>query len=112
MGSPRAASSWCPGRFVAGIGVGAALTTAMTVARNNAPASRGSLVVTITMAGIPLGGVVAPLIAVPMLPAFGWRPMFFIGIARTLAVLVAVLLTKFPVTTEDEVAGPCLDNPA
>ncbi|MEW1947730.1 MFS transporter [Pseudarthrobacter sp902506025] len=92
-------------RFLAGLGVGAALTTAMTVARNNAPARRGSLVVTITMAGIPLGGVVAALIAVPVLPTFGWRPMFFIGTAITLAILVAVLLTKFPVTTESEVAG-------
>jgi AAHS family benzoate transporter-like MFS transporter len=92
-------------RFLAGLGVGAALTTAMTVARNNAPARRGSLVVTITMAGIPLGGVVAALTAVPVLPAFGWRPMFFIGTAVTVAILVAVLLTKFPLTNEPEAAG-------
>ena len=78
-------------RFLSGLGVGGALTTAMTVARNNAAASKASLVVTITMAGIPLGGVVAALLAIPILPAFGWRPMFFIGAAMRSAILVAVL---------------------
>jgi len=92
-------------RFLSGVGVGGALTTAMTVARNNAASNKASLVVTITMAGIPLGGVVAALLAIPILPAFGWRPMFFIGAGMALAILVAVILTKVPTDTPQEVAG-------
>ncbi|MCM0621421.1 MFS transporter [Nocardioides bruguierae] len=92
-------------RFLAGLGVGGALTTAMTVARNSASSRRASLVVTITMAGIPLGGVVAALLAVPVLPAFGWRPMFFVGAAMAAAIAVAVALMTIPTDSPQEVAG-------
>ncbi|EME17141.1 MFS transporter [Rhodococcus qingshengii] len=93
------------GRFVTGFGVGGALTTAMTVARNSAASSRASLVVTITMAGIPLGGVVASLLAIPVLPALGWRPMFFIGACTALVILAAVVIIDIPTDTPQEVAG-------
>lgn len=92
-------------RFLTGFGVGGALTTAMTVARNSAAARRASIVVTITMAGIPLGGVVASLLAIPILPAFGWRPMFFVGAGTALAILVAVVVLRIPTDTPQEVAG-------
>jgi AAHS family benzoate transporter-like MFS transporter len=92
-------------RFVTGFGVGGALTTAMTVARNSADSRRASLVVTITMAGIPLGGVVASLLAIPVLPAFGWRPMFLIGAGMAVAILVAVLSMGIPTNTPQEIAG-------
>jgi|tagenome__1003787_1003787.scaffolds.fasta_scaffold20949323_2 AAHS family benzoate transporter-like MFS transporter len=92
-------------RFVTGFGVGGALTTAMTVARNSAASRRASLVVTITMAGIPLGGVVASLLAIPILPTFGWRPMFFVGAGTALTILVAVSLMTIPTDTPQELAG-------
>jgi AAHS family benzoate transporter-like MFS transporter len=91
-------------RFLTGLGVGGALTTAMTVARNSAPPQRGSLVVTITMAGIPLGGVVAALLAIPVLPAFGWRPMFVAGAGLALAILVAVAAMTLPTDTPQDLA--------
>lgn len=92
-------------RLATGLGVGGALTTAMTVARNCAPARRASLVVAVTMAGIPLGGVAAALLAVPVLPAFGWRPMFFAGAASALAILVAIFLMHIPADTPQERAA-------
>jgi AAHS family benzoate transporter-like MFS transporter len=92
-------------RFVTGFGVGGALTTAMTVARNSAASRRASIVVTVTMAGIPLGGVVASLLAIPILPAFGWRPMFFIGAGTALAILVGVVAMRIPTDTPQELAG-------
>lgn len=91
-------------RLLSGLGVGAALTTAMTIARNSAPHGRASLIVTITMAGIPLGGVVAALLAIPILPALGWRVMFFIGSGFALVILAAVLATRIPQTSQ-ETAG-------
>ncbi|MFF3501797.1 MFS transporter [Streptomyces sp. NPDC003247] len=92
-------------RFLTGVGVGCALTTAMTLARNNAAARRASLVVTITMAGIPLGGVAASLLAVPVLPALGWRPMFLIGAGAALVILLAVVRTPIPADTPQERAA-------
>lgn len=92
-------------RFVTGVGIGGSLTTAMTVARNSSASRRASLAVTITMAGVPLGGVVATLLAVPILPAFGWRPMFYVGAGTATAILIAVACTKFPTDTAQEVAG-------
>lgn len=91
-------------RFLTGLGGGAALTTSMTVARNSAPPKRASLVVTITMAGIPLGGVIAALVAVPVLPAWGWRPMLFIGTGITLTILAVVALMKIPTDSGADLA--------
>ncbi|WP_235624096.1 MFS transporter [Mycolicibacterium goodii] len=92
-------------RTVTGLGIGASLTTAMTVARNSAAANRASLALTVTMAGIPLGGVTAALVAIPVLPAFGWRPMFFVGAGTGLAILVAVVRMAIPTDTPQELAG-------
>ncbi len=92
-------------RFVTGFGVGGSLTTAMTAARNSSSSRHASLVVTITMAGIPLGGVVAALLAIPILPAFGWRPMFFVGAGTAVAVLIAVVAMTIPTDTPQELAG-------
>ncbi|MBF6193641.1 MFS transporter [Nocardia sp. CDC186] len=92
-------------RFVTGFGVGGSLTTAMTAARNSSAAKHASVVVTITMAGIPLGGVAAALLAIPILPAYGWRPMFFVGAGTALAIMIAVAAMTIPTDTPQEVAG-------
>ncbi|WP_205413215.1 MFS transporter [Amycolatopsis ruanii] len=83
-------------RLLNGLGVGAALTTAMTIARDQAPARRASLVVTITMAGIPLGGVVAALLAIPVLPAFGWRTLFFVGAGLSVLIFAVLAPLRVP----------------
>ena len=57
------------------------------------------------MAGIPLGGVVAALLAIPILPAFGWRPMFFVGAATAVVIMAAVVRMSIPTDTPQEVAG-------
>ncbi len=92
-------------RFCSGVGIGGALTTAMTLARNNAARRRAALVVTITMAGIPLGGVLAALLAMPILPAFGWRPMFAIGAVLAALILAAIVLTPIPSASPQDVAA-------
>ncbi|MET8767236.1 MFS transporter [Streptomyces sp. NPDC004658] len=80
-------------RLLSGLGVGGAITTALTLARAHAPRNRASLVVNITMAGIPLGGALTALIGLAVLPHLGWRPMFFIGAALTLVIFAVVFLT-------------------
>lgn len=82
------------GRLVTGIGVGAALTTAMTLARNHAPEGRGSLVITIAMAGVPMGGTIAALVGIFLMPVWGWRSMFWLGTAMTAVILAILLLCR------------------
>ncbi|WP_051423449.1 MFS transporter [Arthrobacter sp. MA-N2] len=79
-------------RMLTGVGVGAALTTAMTLARNHAPEGRGSLVITIAMAGVPMGGTIAALVGIFLMPLWGWRSMFWLGTTMT-AVILAILLS-------------------
>jgi AAHS family benzoate transporter-like MFS transporter len=97
MGSAFAALAPTPeflggARLLTGVGVGAALTTAMTLARNHAPEGRGSLVITIAMAGVPMGGTIAALVGIFLMPLWGWRSMFWLGTAMT-AVILAILLS-------------------
>jgi MFS transporter, AAHS family, benzoate transport protein len=81
-------------RLVTGVGVGAALTTAMTLARNHAPEGRGSLVITIAMAGVPMGGTIAALVGMFLMPLWGWRSMFWLGTAMTAVILVILLYCR------------------
>ncbi|MDJ1372623.1 MFS transporter [Gulosibacter molinativorax] len=78
-------------RLFSGLGIGGAVTTALAISRSQATARNAGVIVTITMAGIPIGGTIAALAGIPMIPAFGWRPMFFLGAALTLVILLFVV---------------------
>ena len=78
-------------RFICGLAVGGAVTTAMTLARNNAKPHRVSLVITITMAGIPAGGTIASLLSVALEGAgFTWRSFFWVGAIVSALILAPV----------------------
>ncbi|MET0450981.1 MAG: aromatic acid/H+ symport family MFS transporter [Mycobacterium sp.] len=81
-------------RILAGLGVGGAVTTALALARGHAPQGRSTLVVTITMAGIPVGGTLASFVGMAVLPVHGWRPMFLIGAGVTAVILAVVVLVR------------------
>lgn len=91
------------GKAHTGIGVGGAVTTAMTLERNHAPRQRGSLAITITitMAGVPLGGSLAAVFGIFLMPLWGWRSMFWLGAGLTLVILA--LLLSFRVNEPAEV---------
>ncbi|MEW2502733.1 MFS transporter [Amycolatopsis sp. NPDC047767] len=87
-GSAGSGSGLGIARLVSGLGVGGAVVTALAIARGHAPAHRVGLVVNVTMAGIPIGGTLAALLGIGIMPAFGWRPMFQFGAVLTLVILV------------------------
>lgn len=68
-------------RLLAGVGMGAVMPAAMALAKEYSPPGRSGLTMTILMAGIPLGGTTASLLALQLLPTHGWRLMFGIGAA-------------------------------
>lgn len=80
-------------RFVAGLGIGGALPSSTTMTAEFTPARRRTLAVTATIVCVPLGGMLAGLFAAEILPAFGWRGLFFIGGTFPIALGLALLLS-------------------
>jgi MFS transporter, AAHS family, 4-hydroxybenzoate transporter len=82
-------------RVIAGAGIGGALPNAGTLTAEFTPLRRRATAVILTIVCLPLGGMVAGVIAAHILPFYSWRVLFFIGGATPLA-LVAVLLFMLP----------------
>jgi AAHS family benzoate transporter-like MFS transporter len=74
-------------RLLAGLGMGAVIPAVVALAKEHAPPARTGVVVTILMAGVPVGGTAASLLGLAVLPGHGWRPMFVIGGAVSAAIL-------------------------
>lgn len=82
-------------RLLAGIGLGGAIPNAAALAAEYVTAAQRPIAITVTIVCVPLGGVIAGLLAVPGLPALGWRGMFALGGALPL-VLAAILIRVLP----------------
>ncbi len=76
-------------RLLTGIGLGAVLPSAVSLARAQVTARRGALAISVVMSGVPLGGMLAAVLAMPLLPAFGWRALFLVGGVLGVVLLVA-----------------------
>jgi AAHS family benzoate transporter-like MFS transporter len=74
--------------MLAGIGMGAVMPAAMALAKEYSQPGRSGLTMTILMAGIPLGGTTASLLALQLLTTHGWRFMFFIGAAISVLIFI------------------------
>jgi AAHS family 3-hydroxyphenylpropionic acid transporter len=78
-------------RFLAGIGLGAAMPVLIAMSSDAAGFESSSRAVSITYAGLPLGGVFAALVG-SMGQAEDWRNLFYVG--GVLPILIAVFLWK------------------
>lgn len=93
-GAAGSAGALGAARLVSGLGVGGAVVSALAIARGHAPAHRVGVVVTVTMAGIPIGGTLAALLGIVVMPAYGWRPMFHLGALLTLVILLVTVAVR------------------
>ena len=82
-------------RFVTGLGVGALVATTGAIVSEFAPPGKKNLCNAITYCGVPLGSLLAALLAIILLGAIGWRGMFWIG-ALPLVTLLPLALAKMP----------------
>ncbi|WP_100499324.1 MFS transporter [Geodermatophilus chilensis] len=82
-------------RFVTGIGVGALVATTGALVAEFAPAGKKNLANAITYSGVPLGSLLAALLAILLLDVIGWRGMFWIG-ALPLLTLLPLAFLKMP----------------
>ncbi len=82
-------------RFVTGLGVGALVATTGAIVSEFAPPGKKNLCNAITYCGVPMGSLLAALLAILLLESIGWRGMFWIG-ALPLVTLLPLAFLKMP----------------
>ncbi len=85
-------------RTIAGIGVGGALPNASALVAEFAPLRRRAAAVNLTIVCVPLGGMVAGVIAARVLPVLGWHVLYMIGGGSPLfyALVLLIALPESP----------------
>ena len=74
-------------RLLAGIGLGGLVPSANALVAELVPAKWRSTVATLMMSGVPIGGSIAALAGIPLIPAFGWPVMFLVAVVALLVVI-------------------------
>lgn len=74
-------------RFLAGVGLGACLPTALAFMTEYAPKRKRGTAITKMMTGYHVGAVLTALLAIVVIPTFGWQAMFVVGGVAGLATL-------------------------
>jgi AAHS family benzoate transporter-like MFS transporter len=66
-------------RFLAGLGLGGIMPNVIALLTDYAPKSMRSMVVSIVLCGYSVGGILAPLLGILLMPTFGWESIFWIA---------------------------------
>src|SRR3954454_12347969 len=82
-------------RFLTGLGVGALVATTGALVSEYAPPGKKNLANAITYSGVPVGSLLAALLAILLLESIGWRGMFWIG-ALPIVTLLPLAIVKMP----------------
>lgn len=82
-------------RLIAGIGLGGLVPTSNALAAELVPNKWRAAVATMMMSGVPIGGSIAALIGIPVIPNWGWRPMFAFALIPLL-ILVPLAMKVLP----------------
>lgn len=75
-------------RLMTGLGVGTMLASLAAITSEFMPVRYRSAAVVCVTAGFPLGAMLGGFVAAPMIPAYGWQSVFFMGGGCTLALVV------------------------
>ena len=79
-------------RFVTGIGLGGVLPNLVSLVTEFAPQRLRGTLTTLTFSSLPLGSMVAALLARYLIPVYGWPSLFYVGGAAPAAIAVVALL--------------------
>lgn len=82
-------------RFLAGLGLGGCLPTAIALVTEFAREGKSGSATTTIMTGYHVGAVDTALLGILVLPSLGWRAMFLVGAAPAL-VLVPLMVRHLP----------------
>lgn len=78
-------------RLLTGIGLGGAVPNCTALISEYAPDRHRAIMVTFGVLGFAVGGLLCSTLAVPVIPAFGWRAMYVLGGLLPLALVPALL---------------------
>ncbi len=98
-------------RFLAGVGLGGCLPTALAFMSEHAPTGRGGSAITRMMTGYHVGAVLSALLALLLVDEYGWRSMFIVGGALGL-LTIPFMWTKLPESAAYLRAVESRDGPA
>jgi AAHS family 4-hydroxybenzoate transporter-like MFS transporter len=79
-------------RFLAGVGLGGAMPSFISLASEYVPRPRRSAIVGLLWAGFPIGAALVGLLGSWVVGAFGWRSLFYVG--GILPLLLAAVLGR------------------
>jgi AAHS family benzoate transporter-like MFS transporter len=71
-------------RFVAGLGLGGILPNAIALLTDYSPMKQRTTIATIVLCGYSLGGILAPLFSILLIPQFGWQSVLWLAAAPLL----------------------------
>lgn len=81
-------------RFMAGVGSGGATPIVISLLTEYSPKSNKAKMVAIAICGNQIGGMLAPLVAINVMPKFGWEPVLWFSIVPLL--LIPVFIKVIP----------------
>lgn len=93
LATTSAAFGWL--RFCTGLGIGSLVATTAALVSEYAPKGRKNMINAITNGGIPLGSLLAALLAMLLMKNIGWRGLFWIG-ALPIVTLLPLAYFKMP----------------
>lgn len=75
-------------RFIAGLGLGGIMPNVIALMTDYAPKKYKGTIVAIVLCGYSVGGILAPVFGITLMPTFGWEVIFWIA-------LIPVLILPF-----------------
>ncbi|MBB4846127.1 AAHS family 4-hydroxybenzoate transporter-like MFS transporter [Paucibacter oligotrophus] len=80
-------------RFITGLGLGAIMPNAMALVGEYSPRRKRVTLMMLVSCGFTVGAVLGGLLSAALIPAYGWRSVFYIGTA--LPLLMALLMWRY-----------------
>jgi AAHS family 4-hydroxybenzoate transporter-like MFS transporter len=77
-------------RFVTGIGLGAAMPSAITLLSEYSPSRRRTVIVSAMLCAFPLGAAIGGVSAGILMPLYGWHALFWLGGISPLLLCIAL----------------------
>lgn len=98
-------------RLLAGIGLGGLVPSANALVAELVPTKWRSTIATLMMSGVPIGGSIAALVGIQLIPVFGWESMFLVAVLALL-VVVPLGLKYLPETLAPAASGGVAAKPS
>lgn len=73
-------------RVMAGIGLGGMMPNVIALITDYAPGRKRAILVAILMTGYSVGGILAPVLGITLMPSFGWEAVFWVAFIPLLAI--------------------------